>query len=134
MKDIVRFFDKLEDRIRIRLSRYPIIYALVGAVGIILVWKGVWETAEYYPVLYGPSSIVIGLLILLATGLLVSFFVGDSIILSGFRQEKKLADKTAAEVAAEGDRVEKVMGELRHIERELEEIKEEVGRGKAARN
>jgi hypothetical protein len=127
MKGIVRFFDKLEDRIRIRLSRYPIIYALVGAVGIVLVWKGVWETAEYYPVLYGPSSIILGLLILLATGLLVSFFVGDSIILSGFRQEKKLADKTAAEVAAEGDRVEKVMSELRHIERDLEVIKKEIG-------
>ena len=63
---------------------------------------------------------VLGTVILLMTGLMVSFFIGDSIIISGFKKEKKLADKTESEVAAESDRID-------DIEHELEEIKDELG-------
>lgn len=40
-KKIKSFFDRAEDKTRFALSRVPIIYALIGAVGIILMWKGV---------------------------------------------------------------------------------------------
>ena len=95
------FFDRLEDKVRIALSHRPIVYAFIGGIGIILFWKGVWETAELLPILFGPVSILLGVSILLLTGLLVSFFIGDSIILSGFNREKKLAEKTESEVRAE---------------------------------
>src|SRR3990167_220712 len=103
VKRLIRFFDKLEDRIRAQLSRMPILYALIGGVGIVLFWKGTWETAELYPWLYGPVSIIVGVGIMLGTGLLVSFFIGDSIILSGFKREKKLVEKTESEVRSEKD-------------------------------
>lgn len=117
---IVTFFDALEDRIRFFLSRYPIIYAFVGAVGIILVWKGVWETAEYLPELFGPPSFFLGALILLLSGLLVSFFIGDSIILSGFRREKKLVEKTEREVRSEMDILLKIAADLERIKEKLD--------------
>ncbi|MFZ1987464.1 MAG: hypothetical protein WAV21_00300 [Minisyncoccia bacterium] len=123
LKPVVRFFDKFEDRIRIKLSHYPIIYALIGAVGIILVWKGIWETAEYFPILFGPVSILLGVLILLATGLLVSFFIGDSIIISGFKRGKKIVEKTEEEIKKEEGKMDAIISELHEIEHDLETLK-----------
>ncbi|MDZ4225939.1 MAG: hypothetical protein U1C66_00415, partial [Patescibacteria group bacterium] len=70
---IITFFDKLEDEVRASFSHHPVFYELVGGVGIVLFWKGVWETAELFPILYGPTSIVLGATITLASGLFVSF-------------------------------------------------------------
>jgi hypothetical protein len=120
MKDIpiVMFFDKLEDTIRIFLSHHPIMYALIGGIGIVLFWKGVWEMAEI-PALFGFPSFVIGSFILLATGLLVSFFIGDNIILSGYKHEKKLAEKTEVEVRTEKTKIDEVYAKLERIEKML---------------
>lgn len=115
-KHMVRYFDHLEDTTRFALSRRPIFYALVGAVGIILVWKGVWEMAETFPVLDGPVSFLLGVVILLLSGLLVSFFIGDSIILSGFKREKKLAEKTEREVHSERETLDEIRTRLERIE------------------
>ena len=46
IKKILHFFDKLEDQIRGRLSKYPIVYAFIGGVGIVLFWRGVWGLSE----------------------------------------------------------------------------------------
>ena len=127
LKKLINFFDKLEDKVRIRLSHYPILYALVGAVGIVLVWKGVWESAEHFPILYGPASILLGTAILLVTGLMVSFFIGDTIIISGFKKEKKLVDKTEKEMLdATKNQTEILTAEIQHIHRDLEEIKKDM--------
>lgn len=118
---IERYFDKLEDRVRFRLSRYPILYALVGAIGIVLVWKGVWETAASFPRLDGFISFLLGVAILLLSGLLVSFFIGDSILISGFKKEKKLMEKAETEVRSERDMLDDIVRRLERIERELRE-------------
>ena len=122
VKRVVTFFDKLEDRIRSGLSRSPIVYALVGAVGIILVWKGVWEMAELIPSLHGFPSVVMGVIILLASGLLVSFFIGDSIIMSGFRHEKKLAEKTEREIESETELIEEIAQKIEHLEEDIHKL------------
>lgn len=121
VKRIVHFFDKLEDKVRITLSHRPILYAIVGGVGIILFWKGVWEIAEAFPFLYGMGSVILGVSILLMTGLLVSFFIGDSIILSGYNREKKLAEKTEMEVREERNTDECIIEHLEAIERKLDD-------------
>lgn len=125
-KRILRFFDKLEDKARARLSRTPIAYAFVGAVGIVLVWKGVWETAEYFTILDGPGSIILGTVILLMSGLMVSFFIGDTIIISGLKREKKMAEKTEREVHTEEDLLLDVERKLANLEREVGEIQEKI--------
>jgi hypothetical protein len=125
-RGIVYFFDKLEDKLRGRLSRRPIVYALIGGVGIVLFWKGVWEAAEHFPALYGWPSAALGLLLILPTGLFVSFFIGDNIILSGYRNQKKLADRTADEIAKEVDANQILQAQLDRVEEELLEIKSKI--------
>ena len=127
IKRIVDFFDKLEDVIRMRLSHRPILYACIGGIGIILFWKGVWETAEYFPILYGPISAIIGVVLLLLTGLLVSFFIGESIILSAFNKEKKIEEKTESEVRSEIHTMEQMASKLNTMDAHLERIEEELG-------
>ncbi|MEK7604557.1 MAG: hypothetical protein AAB442_02060 [Patescibacteria group bacterium] len=118
-RKVVHFFDRAEDRIRGALSHHPIFYSFVGGIGIILFWKGVWETAALFPVLHGIGSLVLGMLILLMTGLMVSILIGDSIILSGLKGEKKLIEKTETELEEEGDVDERILEELHTIEETL---------------
>lgn len=116
----LRFFDKLEDSIRISLSHYPIVYSLIGGFGIVLFWRGVWMFAdEIY--LSSSASILISIVILLSTGLFVSVFIGDSIILTGLRGEKKIAEKTEDEVRQETQRLAKIEKKLNALEKLLRE-------------
>lgn len=121
-KKVEHFFDKLEDRVRGRLSHHPLIYSFIGGVGIVLFWKGVWEIAEHHPALDGAGSMILGTIIMMLTGLFVSFFIGDSIILSGLKHEKKLAEKTEAEVQAEKTSVAFVLARLDQIEKKIDAI------------
>ncbi|HBV00788.1 MAG TPA: hypothetical protein DEF00_00130 [Candidatus Taylorbacteria bacterium] len=127
----IKFFDKLEDEVRGKLSRAPIIYGIIGGTAIVMFWRGVWHTADMLEqsggilgVVFGaPISTIISAIILLLTGLFVSFFIGDRIILSGLTHEKKVEEKTESEVRAEGALLLNMSDKLRHIEREIEAIK-----------
>ena len=123
---LIGFFDRLEDKVRSALSRWPILYAFVGGVGVVLFWKGVWETAELFPELFGLPSAALGVSIMLITGLFVSFFVGDSILLSGVKHQKKIADKTEAEVSEDIDINKAIKAQLDRMEREMLEIKSKL--------
>lgn len=122
IRKVNKFFDKLEDRIRIRLSHWPILYAIIGGIGIVLFWKGVWEIAQDYPVLIGWPSATLGVVILLMSGLLVSFFIGDTIILSGMKREKKLVEKTEDEIESEELSIKHIVVRLQAIEKKLDDL------------
>lgn len=118
---IIKFFDKLEDKIRTVLSRRPIFYAFIGATGIVLFWRGIWMTADMIPFMNGPVSIFISVIILLLSGLFVYFFIGDKVIISGLKQEKKLIEKTESEIKTEKDSLKEIQLKLEKIEKNLEE-------------
>lgn len=126
MKALLGFFDKLEDKIRAILSRYPIVYALIGGTGIVLFWRGIWMVADTIPFLTGFMSILISVVILLAMGLFVSFFVGDTIIISGLRKEKKLDEKIASEVKTELDILNELHARLNDIEKAIMLLRETI--------
>ncbi len=115
---INRFFDKLEDYIRNFLSLRPILYGIVGGVAIIIFWRGIWETADRIHLDPVISTLVSGL-VLLGSGLFVSFFVGDTILISGLRQEKKITERAESEIKHELDY-------LREIKEDIEEIKKKI--------
>ena len=123
IKRIRKFFDQLEDKTRAFLSRRPIIYAFIGGVGMTRFWRGVWHTADLFPFMTGPVSIIISLIILLITGLLVSVFIGHHIILTGIKQEKKIEERTEAEIKSEMKTEEYA---LKEIKMKLDKIGEDI--------
>jgi hypothetical protein len=136
MKKIIHFFDKLEDRIRGRLSMYPIIYALIGGVCMVLFWRGVWHTADiimqqggvWAAIFYEPFTIVWTVIIMLLTGLFVSFFIGEGIVISGLKHDKKVFEKTASEVVEEEGEIAGAIMHIKNIERELAELLVKISR------
>ncbi|RJP44856.1 hypothetical protein C4587_01485 [Candidatus Parcubacteria bacterium] len=148
-RPINRFFDKLEDKIRGWFSHKPILYGFVGGVGTVLFWRGVWHTADFISatllswqaggtsgpgmiapaeIFDGPLSLLIGTLMLLATGIFVSGFIGNEIIISGLRGEKKLAEKTEAEVKTETGAIAHIHEEVVKISKRLEGIEKRMGK------
>lgn len=126
IKKVIKFFDKIEDKTREILSRYVILYAFIGGVAIVLFWRGVWKIADELSFMTGAASVIISSAVLLLTGLFVSFFIGDRIILSGLKKEKKLAEKTEEEIKSELERSVKIIDKLEKIEKDLEEIKSKI--------
>jgi uncharacterized membrane protein len=134
IKRVITFFDKLEDNIRGHLSRYPILYTLIGSVAIVLFWRGVWHTADILQakggvlgwIFYEPTNLIIVVIILLATGLFVSYFIGDTILLSGIKNEKKTTDRTEKEVREEEAEIAALRSTIKEMKKEVDEIKDIV--------
>ena len=120
---IIRFFDKLEDKIRAKLARVPIFYAFIGSVGIVLIWRGIWMMADDFGI-PGYVSLFLGVLITTVTGLFVSFFIGDKIIISGIKEEKRIDEKTIEEIKKEEAILTKIEREIADMKEEISEIKE----------
>jgi hypothetical protein len=144
MKFVYRFFDKLEDKIRAKLSHYPILYAFIGGIGVIIFWRGIWHTADFFteiifsyqlngsvdigslPWWDGPLSVVIGGALLLSTGLFVLGFIGNEVIITGLKGEKKLTEKTEEEVRVETGAIKDIKEEVKEISRHLDEIEKDL--------
>ena len=115
----------MEDKIRAALSGHPFIYAFIGGTAIVLFWRGVWMVADTIPFLTAPVSILISVAILLVTGLFTSFFIGDNIIISGLKKEKRLDEKIASEVKTDLEVLSGIQKRLDNIEREVKRHREE---------
>src|SRR3989344_3907368 len=100
-KVLEKFFDHLEDNVRNHLSHYPIVYAFIAGVGIILM-----------------------------IGMFVSFFIGDSIIIAGIKREKKIAEKTETEIETEKEELDEVRGMVQEVEEKMEKIEETLDHNK----
>lgn len=138
---IILFFDKLEDRARRWLSHHPLLYAFIGGAGVVIFWRGIWHTTDFIMEFYfsvplanqsidnvvpiwwdGPLSILIGLAVLLLTGIFISSFIGNEIIISGIKGEKKIAEKTEYEIQSETESINFIKKELETISCRLKKI------------
>jgi hypothetical protein len=125
------FFDRLEDKVRMRLSHRSILYAFIGGIATVLFWRGVWHTGDILMreggflgwFFYEPTTVVWTSIILLITGLFVSVFIGERIIISGLKNEKKVSDKTELEVDKEEDEIRDMESKITKISKDIEEIK-----------
>ena len=122
---ILKFFDKLEDKIRFTLSKRPFIYTFIGGVAIVLFWRGVWMTADMFQWLTGPLSLLISTLVLLLIGLFVSFFIGEQEILHGLKREKKLIEKTKEEINQEEISLRDLRADVHKLLSQMEKLAKE---------
>jgi len=125
LKKTVKFFDKLEDKIRGKLSHYPIIYALIGGVGVVLFWRGVWHIADEMSI-GSVLSIIIGIITLLMTGVFVSAFIGNKLIITGLSGEKKLSEKEQAEIETEEMQLQSLKETLNKVEKQVAHLEEDM--------
>ncbi len=125
VKKILKFFDKLEDKTRARLSHSPLLYAFLGAIGVVLFWRGVWHIADEIN-LNSVLSTIIGAIILLLTGVFVSSFIGNRLIISGLIGEKKLAEKTEEEIETEEGQIKKLQNTLNRVEEKIDTLESEM--------
>ncbi len=136
---------------RDKLDNYPVIYALLGAIGIILFWRGVWHGADFLAASFlnnqgdaGPNyaelldslaSAIIGFILLLFTGLFVTDFIGSKMISAAAKTEKKI-EKIAEETESEEKTEEKRLDEIErkfdkvtsHLDEHLESIEEKLNK------
>lgn len=128
---IVKFFDKLEDYVRGALSHFPILYAAVGGVLMIVFWRGIWHTSDILMakggwlgiIFYEPYTLIWTTIGMLLTGLFVSFFIGDHILISGLKHEKKMFEKSEKEFQEEETELGRVEKKLLRLENDIAEIK-----------
>lgn len=138
-KKIISFFDKLEDKMRGKLSHFPLLYAFIGGIGVVLFWRGVWHTTDFltlwllgeaefslFNIVDGPLSFAVGTVILLVTGVYVSAFIGNRLIITGLSGDKKLAEKTEEEILGEEDQIRRMEKTLEKVENKIEHIEEEI--------
>ena len=127
IKRIIKFFDKLEDKTRGKLSHFPIIYAFLGGVGVVLFWRGVWHLADDIN-LGNIISIIIGTVLLLITGVFVSAFIGSRLIISGLIGEKKLSEKAEEEIETEETQLKNLQSTLERVEKKISDLEAGVGK------
>lgn len=131
-------------KFHIFLSHHSFVYATIAGIGIVLFWRGVWHTADLvhayashsyaalsidtvqYPWWDGPLSFVVGCVILFASKAFVSSFIGNELILSGLRTEKKLAQETESDLKGEVAAITEIKEEIGSIARKLEELEVQV--------
>ncbi|MFZ4648742.1 MAG: hypothetical protein ACOYMB_03885 [Patescibacteria group bacterium] len=137
-KKVFQIADLIEDKTRQFLSHHPYLYAFLGGAGVVIFWRGVWVSADSLMALLtgvvylapwwdGPLTICFSLLILLPMGIFVSSFIGNEVIISGLRGEKKVFEKTEGEIESEltiGARtyssISEVVNRLKNVEKKLE--------------
>jgi hypothetical protein len=76
-----------------------------------------------YYFFYEPNTIIWTAGLLLLTGLFVSTMIGDRIILSGLKHEKKVDEKTEEEIKQEEEQIALLNKKVSQISKDIEEIK-----------
>ncbi len=110
---------RFKNHLKASQVKHPVVYTILGGTAIVLLWKGIWDTADAIPFLDGPVLIIISLSVLLISGLFFSFFAGERNLISNIKTEERLTKETEKEVRIEKETLEEVKKKLEHIDKDL---------------
>src|ERR1035437_11040597 len=126
-KNIQKGLNQWGVMVRGKLSHYPVLYALLGGIGIVLFWRGVWHTADDMN-MSSILSLIIGFIILVIIGVFVAEFIGTKLIISGLIGEKKLTEKEEGEIETEESQLKNLQSTLNRLEKKLDHIDEDLAK------
>jgi hypothetical protein len=118
---IHKVIDGIEEKARLELVHHPLIYAFIGSVGIVSIWRGIWHISDDWGV-SSWASLIFGVAITVLTGLFVSFFLGENIIISGLNKEKRIDEMTEEEIHKERNAINRIEKEIKEIKDILSKI------------
>jgi len=118
LNKIHKVFDGIEDKARLELVHHPLVYAFIGSVGIVSIWRGIWHISDDWGI-SSWGSLIFGILITVLTGLFVSFFIGENIIISGLNKEKRIDEKTEEEIHKERTALDEIKKDIKEIKQIL---------------
>jgi hypothetical protein len=76
----------IENSARKFFERFPFTHALLAGIGVVLFWRGVWESSDL--IMIDPvASFLLGIAIMGGTGLFIQTFVGNTIIIKKVEKE-----------------------------------------------
>jgi hypothetical protein len=78
----------------------------------------------------GLLSLIVGIFVLHYTGAFTSSFIGNELILSGLRNEKRLSQKTESEVKDEEQFIIDIKQELNTMTDKIQQLEKEVHKNK----
>jgi hypothetical protein len=135
---------KIRTKIHIFLSHHAYLYAIIVGVGVVLFWRGVWHSVDLIHFLIsryelsgnlslidqswwdGPLSFIVGCIVLYLSRAFVSSFIGNELILSGLRTEKKLNQAKDTELITEVAAITDIKDELSAISRRLGDLEVQI--------
>lgn len=97
MKYFTNKFLKIEEKSRNYFEKFPFFHAFFAGIGVVLFWRGIWEVADRIG-LNPYWSIILGSLVLIILGLFLQTFVGNTIIIKKVENEKRIDQKTEADI------------------------------------
>jgi len=145
MKALFIFLKTTGKKLQRALRRHPLVYAFVGGVGIVLFWRGVWYLTDFlvFAILVprdqlgaidwtggidGGISLVLGIALLLSTGLFVSEFLSGQVLMAEGKEEERLAKETEEGIKKESSELPSIEEGLQHIEEEIKNLKDQARR------
>ncbi|MDE2019467.1 MAG: hypothetical protein KGJ13_03910 [Patescibacteria group bacterium] len=141
----MRFLERAERWLRRKLQNHPLLYALVGGVGVVLFWRGVWHMTDFLALTLLSSrdavtsidwaqgidsllSFAFGTFLLLSTGLFISELLSGEVLLGKIKKEETTAEETEETVEKESSEIPRIEREVRHIAREVQQLEKDVRR------
>ncbi len=115
----------METILRGKLSHHPVLYAILGGVGVVLFWRGVWHAADEINI-SSVVSLIIGFVLLVVTGVFVSEFIGNKLIISGLIGEKQLTAKESGEIETEETQIHNLQNTLTRLEKKLDHVDSDI--------
>jgi hypothetical protein len=95
---------------------------VISGIGIVMFYRGLWLVLDEYPFFTGWVTLVIATMLLMLSGVFVSQFVSNHVILSGIKRDKKMVEKVGEQLKTDTELTQEVLERVKRIEEKLQSL------------